>query len=335
MGVETDSTMNDTGTAAGAEELTCPLCDYNLRGLTTPRCPECGYAFEWSELRQRAREHPYLFDRAKLRRVRAFVKTLAWGMWPWKFWTDVRPTHQPRLRFLLRYWVLVVCLSLMALASLYVHFGILLTRDTLAARARETATWKGWMGITGPLPPDAQADIDARYPLPGAWAFHREMLQGLEERIGFVSMLCAFYLLWPWMNFGTLMLFRISMRRARVRSAHVLRCVVYSSDSLALLTPLLLTAAVAHGLLAKRPSPWSTLTYDYVFDAGRALGQRVLAAAGLALLAWCAVRLTVAYKRYLRFPHAGWVVVASQLIVLVFAMLIVLWVDWYAHFVEW
>ena len=36
--------------------------------------------------------------------------------------------------------------------------------------------------------------------------------------------------LWPWLTFLSLMVFRISMRRARVKSVHVLRCVLYSAD---------------------------------------------------------------------------------------------------------
>lgn len=28
------------------EDVRCPLCDYDLRGLTEPRCPECGYRFD-------------------------------------------------------------------------------------------------------------------------------------------------------------------------------------------------------------------------------------------------------------------------------------------------
>ena len=28
------------------ENIECPLCLYNLRGLTEPRCPECGYQFQ-------------------------------------------------------------------------------------------------------------------------------------------------------------------------------------------------------------------------------------------------------------------------------------------------
>src|SRR5258706_7788096 len=29
--------------------VACPLCDYNLRGLNSPRCPECGFVFKWRE----------------------------------------------------------------------------------------------------------------------------------------------------------------------------------------------------------------------------------------------------------------------------------------------
>ena len=29
-------------------DVSCPLCGYNLRGLTVPRCPECGNAFRLS-----------------------------------------------------------------------------------------------------------------------------------------------------------------------------------------------------------------------------------------------------------------------------------------------
>lgn len=33
-----------------AVDLECPQCAYNLRGLTTPRCPECGYLFAWDDV---------------------------------------------------------------------------------------------------------------------------------------------------------------------------------------------------------------------------------------------------------------------------------------------
>lgn len=36
----------------------CPHCDYQLTGLTESRCPECGKAFDLSELRRRAASPP-------------------------------------------------------------------------------------------------------------------------------------------------------------------------------------------------------------------------------------------------------------------------------------
>jgi len=33
-----------------AVDLECPQCEYNWRGLTTPRCPECGFHFEWHDV---------------------------------------------------------------------------------------------------------------------------------------------------------------------------------------------------------------------------------------------------------------------------------------------
>ena len=32
------------------DEILCPLCEYNLRGIPEPRCPECGFKFEWDEV---------------------------------------------------------------------------------------------------------------------------------------------------------------------------------------------------------------------------------------------------------------------------------------------
>lgn len=34
------------------EDVPCPQCGYNLRGLTIPRCPECGFVFTWADVPQ-------------------------------------------------------------------------------------------------------------------------------------------------------------------------------------------------------------------------------------------------------------------------------------------
>ena len=61
--------IEPVATAAGpdwdhqTEDIFCPLCEYNLRGLIEPRCLECGYRFEWPDLLDpRRRLHPYLFE---------------------------------------------------------------------------------------------------------------------------------------------------------------------------------------------------------------------------------------------------------------------------------
>src|SRR4051794_13009935 len=66
-----------------SDPLPCPLCDYDLRGLTEPRCPECGYWFDWSDLIDPTkRRHPYLFEHHSRRNVWSFFRTMLGGLRP-------------------------------------------------------------------------------------------------------------------------------------------------------------------------------------------------------------------------------------------------------------
>ena len=48
---------------SATDDALCPLCQYNLRGLQEPRCPECGYRFTWEEVLDPSRRlHPYLYE---------------------------------------------------------------------------------------------------------------------------------------------------------------------------------------------------------------------------------------------------------------------------------
>jgi hypothetical protein len=107
---------------------------------------------------------------------------------------------------------------------------------------------------------------------------------------------------WPWMTYLTLMIFRWSMRRAKVNPIHVRRCVLYSAD-------VMLWAGVAVlGLSALQfldsPSYPSTRFLDMVAPWG-------LAAFSLFMIA----RLAIAYQFYLRFDRPWATVLASQVIV--------------------
>src|SRR6266496_169570 len=93
------------------EELRCPLCDYDLRYLIEPRCPECGYAFDWAELRDlERRAHPYLFEHHPNHNIRSFFRTLIGGFRPRRFWSTLYPTQPSRPRRLVLYFI-IICLA--------------------------------------------------------------------------------------------------------------------------------------------------------------------------------------------------------------------------------
>ena len=114
-----DSTAPPSPTApAGRNDLACPLCEYSLRGLVDPRCPECGYAFEWAELLDAERQrHPYLFEHHPRHNVRSFFKTLSGGLRPGRFWRTLHPSHPANLRRLTLYWVLATTLTVVAVVA--------------------------------------------------------------------------------------------------------------------------------------------------------------------------------------------------------------------------
>src|SRR5579884_3246062 len=91
-----------------AEDVHCPLCGYNLRGLSEPRCPECGYRFAWRDLLDPTRRrHPYLFEHHPEHNVRSFLYTVTRKLRPFEFWKSLRPDQPANRRRLLVYWIVV------------------------------------------------------------------------------------------------------------------------------------------------------------------------------------------------------------------------------------
>jgi hypothetical protein len=172
--------------------LRCPLCRYDLRGLVEPRCPECGYAFEWAELREAARLHPYLFEHHPVRNRWSLARTLIGGWKPARFWATLRPTHEPQPRRLAIYALLV------SLPTLLIPAAMLAT----ITFQRSRLTWLGSVW-----------NIFVAYRQP------RQLILVTLE-----------LLLWPWLTLGTLMMLQASLRRARIRWVHLVRCAVYTCD---------------------------------------------------------------------------------------------------------
>lgn len=92
---------------ASTDDLRCPLCQYSLRGLIEPRCPECGFAFQWQELIDAEKNrHPYLFEHQSRRNLWSLWKTFWRDCRPRRFWRELSPAQRIHPRRLMVYWVL-------------------------------------------------------------------------------------------------------------------------------------------------------------------------------------------------------------------------------------
>lgn len=314
--------MTETATqpppAPAAEELHCPLCDYNLRGLEEPRCPECGYSFTWDELNSPERRlHPYLFEHHPERNLWSFRRTLLGGLRPGRFWRTLFPTQPSRPRRLAVYGIVVSCAWLLVLlpqvvrsiaavdADQVTRQAVLVTNFPRMSAAARDATLKRFGS-----PQAWAAVVEPRWPHPMLWT------RAARARLLDVTLFAAIlWLAWPWLTLGGLMIFQVSMRRARVCPVHVLRCVVYTGDvslwMAAFMFALILIDVAAEGPVGRA--------------SGRGPGGSVILASAV-LLAVATYRLGTAYRDYLRFDHPFATAAAVQLMVTLLAYKGVL--DW-------
>jgi hypothetical protein len=258
-----------SGEAPPHEAVNCPLCDYDLRGLVEPRCPECGYRFEWAELLDPTRRrHRFLFEHHPEHNVWSFCRTAAAGLRPARFWRSLSPVQRSSPRRLALYGGVIFLITLL-LGPIAFHLHTALS--LLATGA--VAGWSNALWL--------------------AWDFESPPLL-------FVTFGC--YVLWAVTTYLSLLIFRISMRRARIRPVHVARCVVYSFDAVVWLAAGLFAAAAATMALALLLSK-RDFTLLTVIDF-----------AAFLLVPLVVYRLVTAYKHYLRFDHPFLTVLASQVI---------------------
>lgn len=282
-------------------DVQCPLCGYNLRGLAEPRCPECGYGFAWADvLREDRPRHPYLFESHPEANVRSFVRTMLGGLLPRRFWRLLTPVEPARPGRLVTYWFLALTLILASLLALLTPEAITVARLNDLDRTRAA----GWLRGTpsNPFPSNWQnAEIQRQINLvfPPTWGltFLREKILPLWFRNDLVRT-AVIIAAWPVATLATLMIFRASMRRAKVKTFHVLRCVLYSCDAGLLLgLPIyLLLHAVGHHAYVDRD-------------------QLALIMIAAVIAPYTAYRLACAYELYLNFDRPWATALSSQLIV--------------------
>jgi hypothetical protein len=164
--------------------------------------------------------------------------------------------------------------------------------------------------------------MDAAMPLfPDARYFRFRNITGWWGLGGYFQV-TAFALLWPWTTFASLLVFRASMRRARVRPVHVLRCVIYTADAAVIVA--LAACAFWYFYDSWFPRPWLWAGTWWSFNSD---GTVLMAIA--AMFAILTYRLWIAYRRYLRFAHALATAVTSQ--VMIALLTVKLLADFYSN----
>jgi len=300
-------------------DVVCPMCEYNLRGLTEPRCPECGYPFEWPEILDPNRQHHrYLFEHHPERRAWSFAKTLMGALLPRRLWRSLHPSQPSHPKRLILYWCLASGLYLLVLAGLVFVFAACVGRVILvssrfnrpAAAAvlknppteEQSRHAKAVVSRYGSI----KAYLDEYYPVGITWPLMK--LVGRETlRVIPACTNLLLVLVWPWLVFVGLLVFRVSMRRARVRPVHVLRCVLYSYDAFAWAGVVLVVLAAL-----------ATQVWSLGSDVIRVFLEEVAVWPALAVLPLSAYRLGVACRLYLRFDYAFSAVLAAHAIVVLF-----------------
>jgi hypothetical protein len=316
-------------------DVPCPLCGYNLRGLTKPRCPECGHTFSWRALLDESSwRHPYLFEHRPRRPTRSFLRAFFASTLPRRFFgRSVRPEHTPRPRMLVLFWltlsVMIVLLPPLAvlgneMRQEYAGYRAYVARTNLF-RARDRAIWAR-RPADDPAVLRTQARwgsienyLAAQYPILPFGQF-----RAVSKPVALVPMatplLAPAVLLacWPWLSFAALMLFPQSMHEHHVLPVQVFRTVIYTA---AAIVPIFVVAAVLQVSPNFVDLLWSIRGNIALWGMSPLLTATLVLA--FPVLGY---RLTVGYRSYLHFHQPAATVFLAQLVVVVLTLVLYHWV---------
>lgn len=295
----------------------CPRCGYDLTGevaLWTASCPlagrcsECGINVAWSRVMAVA-EHPWLFEyHWRHQPLRRLVRSWLEAFRPRRFWRDVQLTDPVHLRPLL---------TLIGSAVLVI-FVVLVASIVIAVLKNPWAFGGSTRWQPGPM-----------LILHAAWYVVTVVVINVPGLLLTLALMPVAFIMLPQ-----------TLRRARVRQAHVWRIWLYS-----MFTPL--TVAVVWTLAILCGTIFSIDWLNNATDPGiwvRA-GRRLLPTGSfwavhinmvpallmvLAMLPWLAVWWWRACRLYLELPRSGWIAVTLSAVVGLAAVT----VQWWVH-LEW
>jgi len=148
-----------------------------------------------------------------------------------------------------------------------------------------------------------------------------------------VAAVCA--VLWPGATLLALLVFQTSMRRARIRSGHIARTIVYCADVVTWTVPLFVLLSMADWLLRglRRPWNWPDVYWYAAADnpAGPVIGTILTSPTSLVLLLGLLLgtyRLCTAYRLYLRFDQPVLTVLLSQAVTALVAIQLAAMTTW-------
>ncbi len=227
---------DEPNVAMQREHLYCPRCGYDVRGQIRAdwetdawplqgRCSECGLEFAWGSVILDA-DHPWLFENNwRVHPVRRFARTWKALLRPARFWRTVELHHPIHFRMLCFQLILVT------VPALLIRFLFLLYCQY--ARPAFYAL------------PDYVHDCLDLYP--NWWATGRQdtilsqsrkALAGLGDSI-VQSPFAVPLIEWCFLLFFVMFLLPITMKKTKIRNAHLLRVMYYS---LILFVPLVVLA---------------------------------------------------------------------------------------------
>ncbi len=301
---------SDPPDPASRGDLLCPRCDYDLRGAVSAwrdacpvegRCAECGLEFEWRSIFVRE-EHPWLIEYHWKRRSFVSVWLTSIRLFqPHRFWSAVRLEHPSYLRPAA---ALVVFLLVMPL-----WFRVLGGVALASAEHRRYGGGGGYFTLFDVL-------VDA------LWSTDRWYSMSVDWLVIYpVPAAYLFILLWMPAMALCFFLIPVSLRKARVRRAHIQRIALYGLAWMTLpVLALALVQCVAHLANAATTLLLFERAFDYYpWEFPLTIGFVPTLPLVFAPFAWW--WWDVACRRYLRLPDgrlvAALLTVLSGLIVLV------------------